>query len=111
MSKVSLALDKLRDTIFETFQVLAADDDDRTRHMDEYQQRQIALRGIDDILEGRPLIQFSAAHLDLLELLFAYWRLLEVEGDPRRPPEPAGPEGLMSVWQGALPLTPRHHGE
>jgi len=99
MSKVNSALDKLRNTIFETFQVLAVEDDDRARSMDEYQQRQSALCGIDEILEGRPLIQFSAAHLDLLELLFAYWRELEVEGDPRRPPEPVGPEGCTSVWQ------------
>jgi hypothetical protein len=51
---------------------------------------------IDEILEWRPLIQFSAAHLQLLESLFAYWRELEVEGNPHSP-EPNGPDGITSV--------------
>jgi hypothetical protein len=73
--------------------------------LSEYERRQTSLGTIDEILEWRPLIQFSAAHLELLELLFAYWRELEVEGNPR-PPEPDGPEGVMSVWQGYLSPRP-----
>jgi hypothetical protein len=46
-----------------------------------------------------------SGHLELLELLFGYWRELEVEGNPRTP-EPDGPQGVMSVWQGYLPPGP-----
>jgi len=36
---------------------------------------------IDEILESRPLATFSATHLELLEMLFAYWRETEVAED------------------------------
>jgi hypothetical protein len=99
--KLDAAMNNLREAIFEVYHVLATEAD-RGQHLSEYQRRQSALRGIDEILEWRPLIQFSETHLELLELMFAYWRELEVEGSPQSP-EPVGPEGLMSVWQGALP--------
>ena len=40
-----------------------------------------SLRSIDEILEWRPLAAFSATHLELLEMLFAYWRETEVAED------------------------------
>lgn len=45
------------------------------------QRRESALKFIDEILERRPLATFSATHLELLELLFAYWRETEVAED------------------------------
>lgn len=100
MSKIAIALDELRDAIFRAHHALATEPEGQP--LNEYAARQDALRGIDEILEQRPLIQFSATHLGLLELLFAYWRQLETEGDPRTP-EPLGPDSIMSIWQGALP--------
>jgi hypothetical protein len=101
MTIMGEAMDNLRDAIFKAYHVFATEAE-QGQHLSEYQRRQSALRGIDGILEWRPLIQFSETHLELLELMFTYWRELEVEGIPRSP-EPVGPEGLMSVWQGALP--------
>jgi hypothetical protein len=46
----------------------------------EHDRRQSALSGIDEILDGHPLASFSASHLELLELMLAYWREAEVEG-------------------------------
>jgi hypothetical protein len=102
MSKISKALDALRDAIFAAHHVLATES--KCPPSTEYVRRQSALRSIDEILEQRPLVQFSAAQLKLLESAVAYIRELEVEGDPRVP-EPLGPEGVMSIWQGALPPT------
>ena len=51
----------------------------------EHDRRQSALSGIDEILNGHPLASFSAAHLELLGLMFAYWREAEVEGAIRWP--------------------------
>src|SRR5262245_24360317 len=45
------------------------------------QRREGALQFIDETLEWRPLATFSATHLELLELLFAYWRETEVAED------------------------------
>jgi hypothetical protein len=53
----------------------------------EYERRRSALSGIDEILDGQPLSSFSAAHLELLELMLAYWREAEVAGEIR-PPSP-----------------------
>jgi hypothetical protein len=55
----------------------------------EHERRENALQSIDEVLEWRPLASFSARHLELLELLFAYWREAEVEGEVRAPsPDP-----------------------
>jgi hypothetical protein len=104
MSKISRALDELRDAIFAAHHTLATERKCPPRT--EYVRRQSALRSIDNILEQRPLIQFSAAQLELLESAIAYIRELEVEGNPRVP-EPLGPEGVMSIWQSAPPPTCR----
>ena len=40
----------------------------------EYKRRRAALEGINEILPWRPLGSFDAAHLELLEVLFGYWR-------------------------------------
>jgi hypothetical protein len=53
----------------------------------EQERRQRALAGIQETLEGKPLATFKAEHLEFLELLFAYWRELEVEAGA---PEPDG---------------------
>jgi hypothetical protein len=99
MSEISMALDKLRDAIFEAHHVLATE---RKRPpVDTQGTRLDALDAIDEILEWRSLTQFSAIHLGLLEVLFAYWRELEVEGNPIVP-EPAGLGGNWSISQGAL---------
>jgi hypothetical protein len=55
----------------------------------EREGRRSALHNINEILGWQPLTAFSAAHLDVLEMLFAYWRELEVDGEPRAP-EPDG---------------------
>jgi len=47
----------------------------------EQQRRESSLQSIDEILERRPLAAFSATHLALLEMLFAYWRETEVADD------------------------------
>ena len=41
----------------------------------------------EEILDGRALTEFSAAHLEFLETLYAYWRELEIEvGAPEPQP-------------------------
>ena len=39
------------------------------------------LQSIDEVLEWRPLATFSATHLELLDMLFAYWRETKVAED------------------------------
>src|SRR5215217_3100925 len=49
-----------------------------TRRMTEHERRDCSRRIIwNEILDGRPLESFSALHLELLELMVAYWRELE----------------------------------
>src|SRR6516164_8051191 len=80
------AFDGLRAAIFEMYAAMVEND---SRDGAEHQRRAHALEGIDEILEWRPLASFSARHLELLELLFAYWREAEVEGEVRAPsPDP-----------------------
>jgi hypothetical protein len=86
------ALDNLRDAIFHAYAVFVrkerragpagvrklGDDGKLTAPPTEHERRKDSLdflRG--EILEERPLETFSALHLELLELMVAYWRELE----------------------------------
>ena len=84
--RMDAAFDGLRAAIFEMYAAMVEND---SRDGAEHQRRAHALEGIDEILEWRPLASFSARHLELLELLFAYWREAEIEGEVRAPsPDP-----------------------
>jgi hypothetical protein len=87
-SKLIAALDELNDTMAEAYRVHAEKFDRPVPG--EHQRRRNALRAIDEILQCRPLASFKAVHLEFLEVLIAYWRELEVEGEGRAPlaPEP-----------------------
>ena len=74
------AFDGLRAAIFEMYAAMVEND---SRDGVEHQRRADALEGIDQVLEWRTLASFSARHLELLELLFAYWREAEVKGEVR----------------------------
>jgi hypothetical protein len=47
--------------------------------MSEQERRQSSLEIIDEVLDWHPLAAFSAVHLELLELMMAYWPEAEVE--------------------------------
>ncbi len=82
--------DQLSDAIFAMYAVIAKRIEAEPPKMPELERRKIALRRIGEILSWQPFSAFSATHLELLELLIAYWRELEVEGEPRAPePDPA----------------------
>ena len=84
--RMDAAFDGLRAAIFEMYAAMVEND---SRDGVEHQRRADALEGIDEVLEWRPLASFLARHLELLELLFAYWREAEVEGEVRAPsPDP-----------------------
>ena len=84
--RMEAAFDGLRAAIFEMY---AALEERGSGPGTEHERRENALQSIDEILEWRPLASFSARHLELLELLFAYWREAEVEGEVRAPsPDP-----------------------
>jgi hypothetical protein len=72
------ALDELRAAVFEAYAALA---EEGAKTGTEQQRRESSLQFIDEILEWRPLATFSATHLELLEMLFAYWRETEVAED------------------------------
>jgi len=55
------------------------------RRMSEQERRQSSLEFIDEVLERHPLASFSAVHLELLELMMAYWREAEVEAGAPSP--------------------------
>src|SRR6266446_700312 len=69
--RLEAALDELRAAVFEAYAALA---EEGAKTGTEQQRRESALQFIDEILESRPLATFSATHLELLEMLFAYWR-------------------------------------
>jgi hypothetical protein len=81
--QIAPEFDELSDAIFAAYAVIAKKVEERREHRSEHKRRQAALQGIDEILSWRPLASFSATHLEMLELLFAYWRELEVEGEVR----------------------------
>jgi hypothetical protein len=76
--RLGAALDALRATVFEAY---AALEEEGAKTGAEQQRRESSLLSIDEILEWRPLAAFSATHLELLEMLFAYWRETEVAED------------------------------
>jgi hypothetical protein len=79
MSKrLGAALDELRAAVFEAY---AALEEEGAKTGTEQERRESSLSSIDEILEWRPLAAFSATHLELLEMLFAYWRETEVAED------------------------------
>ena len=78
VNRLDLALDELREAVFEAY---AAISEQGANTGSEQQQRESALQFMDEILEWHPLATFSATHLELLELLFAYWRETEVAED------------------------------
>jgi alkylation response protein AidB-like acyl-CoA dehydrogenase len=84
MSNLLEAFLELRSAIFAAYAAIA---ENACAVGTEYERRRSALSGIDEILDGQPLASFSAAHLKLLELMLAYWREAEVEGEIR-PPSP-----------------------
>ena len=85
-SVLDTAMANLRKAIFDAYAVFT---EHRAKHGTEMERRERAIEDIDEGLERRPLATFSAAHLELLDLLFAYWRELEVAEDaPLRAPSP-----------------------
>ena len=89
------ALDRLRNAIFHAYAVFERQERQRdepggtprlvhgkTVYPTEHERREDTLRFMrDEILEGRPLETFAGIHLELLELMVAYWRELEVDGE------------------------------
>jgi hypothetical protein len=87
--RLNAAMFNLRSAIFEAYAVLT--EDGARESGNEYHQRERLLEHIDEILDWRPLASFPAAHLQLLELMIAYWREVEDAADaPLRasPPDP-----------------------
>ena len=82
--RLEAIFEELRSAIFAAY--AATVEEDRIVGA-EHDRRRSALSGIDEILDGYPLASFSAAHLELLGLMLAYWREAEVEG-AIRPPSP-----------------------
>ena len=78
VKRLDLALDELREAVFEAYAAIA---EQGAKTGTEQQRRESALQFMDEILEWHPLATFSATHLELLELLFAYWRETEVAED------------------------------
>ena len=88
--------EELRRSIFAAYRAFVEHDRDHdrtigtpsgSRRMSEQERRQSSLEFIDEVLDRHPLASFSAVHLELLELMMAYWREAEVEaGAP--PPDP-----------------------
>src|SRR6516162_6994605 len=86
--------DELRHSIFAAYRALADRDRDHEatmaaagglRRLSEEERRQGALEFIDETLDGHALASFSAVHLELLELMVAYWREAEVEAGAASP--------------------------
>ena len=99
--RLEAALDELRAAVFEAYAALA---EEGAKTGTEQQRRESALQFIDEILESRPLATFSATHLELLEMLFAYWRETEVAEDaPIRASPPDGPNSEHTHPPGMKP--------
>src|SRR6476619_3847100 len=81
---------ELRAAVFEAYAALA---EEGAKTGTEQQRRESSLRSIDEILGWRPLAAFSATHLELLEMLFAYWR----ETD-RSPPVFSADSVVLCGW-------------
>jgi hypothetical protein len=89
--EISREFDELRAAIFAVYRLLMTQDRNASRdHLESEQAyRRVVLESIGEILDGHPLTSFSATHLELLELMLAYWREVEVEvGAPEPDPLP-----------------------
>ena len=73
--------EELRRSIFAAYRAFVEHDRDHggSRRMSEQERRQLSLECIDEVLDRHPFASFSAVHLELLELMMAYWREAEVE--------------------------------
>ena len=87
-NRLEAIFEELRSAIFAAYAAVV--ERDRVVGV-EHDRGQSALSGIDEILDGHPLASFSAAHLELLGLMLAYWREAEVEGAIR----PALPDPIQ----------------
>ena len=79
--------EELRRSIFAAYRAFVEHDRDHgvSRRMSEQERRQLSLECIDEILDRHPFASFSAVHLELLELMMAYWREAEVEAGAPSP--------------------------
>ena len=79
--------EELRRSIFAAYRTFVKHDRDHSgsRRMSEQERRQSSLEFIDEVLDRHPLASFSAVHLELLELMMAYWREAEVEAGAPSP--------------------------
>jgi hypothetical protein len=91
-NRLDVAMSELRSAIFEAYAALEADGA-LPSGAGEYQQRERLIEYIDELLDWRPLSAFPAAHLNLLELMFAYWR--ELEDAPDAPVRAARPDAIQ----------------
>src|SRR6188472_4257302 len=88
------AFEELRRSIFAAYTALVEHNQNHkatigsppaSRRMSEQERRQSSLKIIDEVLDRHPLAAFSAVHLELLELMMAYWREVEVEAGAPSP--------------------------
>jgi hypothetical protein len=75
-------LEKLRRAIFDACAVFH--EKTYTPEQD-HAARVDALEMIEEVLDGKPLGSFSGQQLELLSLLYAYWREAEVESSAAEP--------------------------
>jgi hypothetical protein len=76
--RLEAGLLELRAAVFEAYAAIA---EEGAKSGTEQQRRESALESIDETIERRPLATFSATNLELLNMLFAYWRETEVAED------------------------------
>ena len=93
-ARLEEAFEELRRSIFGAYTALVEHNHDHevtigspsgSRRMSEQKRRQSSLEFIDEVLDRHPLASFSAVHLELLELMIAYWREAEVEAGAPSP--------------------------
>jgi hypothetical protein len=93
-ARLDEVFEELRRAIFAAYTALVEHNRDREvtmgspsglRRMSEQERRQSSLEFIDEVLDRHPLASFSAVHLELLELMMAYWREAEVEAGAPSP--------------------------
>jgi hypothetical protein len=92
-ARLDEVFEQLRRSIFAAYTALVEHHQDhevtigslRSRRMSEQERRQSSLEFIDEVLDRHPLASFSAVHLELLELMMAYWREAEVEAGAPSP--------------------------
>jgi hypothetical protein len=93
-ARLDEVFEQLRRSIFDAYTALVEHNQDHTvtigslcgsRRMNEQERRQSSLKFIDEVLDRHPFASFSAVHLELLELMMAYWREAEVEAGAPSP--------------------------